>query len=347
MVTPFHRPKEMNQPLLTKEWAGRKPIENYLSRKTLKEEIWMQWGSCALASASQNYAEAKVDQNEKLPVNSSPKQLLIDKVLARRRFDQLVKEKEQHAQNRKLEEDKERLMQELHKLQLQKKYLGPEFIVPSNAHDKHSALQVRIIQIRNNLPAMEDRIQELRKNIGDNEKRLTPYNEDSIFEGAEPYQIRNINMVRSILSDIVEKLMDDYTRRTPDGMDPFTADQLAWKTAQEADAVMKEVMMDGVTNLVMEQFVLEVTLELSSEVVEEFFSVNQMSRSLAFDVIFNAVQEVGKQRQKQSGDEKFTASSDLLITLLLEQQKDRELRSTFDVTNQGGQIEGNQFALRT
>ncbi|GCB73064.1 hypothetical protein scyTo_0006604 [Scyliorhinus torazame] len=299
----------------------------------------MQWGSCVLASASQNYAEAKVDQNEKLPVNSSPKQLLIDKVLARCRFGQLVKEKEQHAQNRKLEEDKERLMQELHKLQLQKKHLGPEFIVPSNAQDKHSALQARIIQIRNNLPTMEDRIQELRKNIfgGDNEKRQTSYNEDSIFEGAEPYQIRNINMVRSILSDVVEKLMDDYTRKAPDGMDPFTAEYpfafldfnssyLAWKTAQEADAVMKEVMMDRVTNLVMEQFVLEVTLELSSEVVEEFFSVNQMSRSLAFDVIFNAVQEVGKQRQTQSGDEKFTASSDLLITLLLEQQKDRELR---------------------
>ncbi|XP_078076581.1 uncharacterized protein LOC144498769 [Mustelus asterias] len=108
-------------------------------------------------------------------------------------------------------------------------------------------------------------------------------------------------------------------------MDPFTADQLAWKTAQEADKVMKEVMMDRVINLIMEQFVLEVTLELSSEVAQEFFTIKQMSRSLAFDVIFNAIQEVGKQRQNPSGDEKCTASSDHLVTLLLEQQKDREL----------------------
>uniref|UniRef100_UPI00398F7782 uncharacterized protein isoform X2 n=1 Tax=Pristiophorus japonicus TaxID=55135 RepID=UPI00398F7782 len=216
----------------------------------------------------------------------------------------------------------------MRKLQLQKKQLGTEFIVPSYMHNDQNALQDRIIQIRNNLPAMEDRIQELREKFSrDSEKRLTSKNEDSVFEGAEPYQIRDINMVHTILNDMVEKLMDDYIRKVPDGMDPFTADQLAWKTVQEADKVMKEVMMDRVTNLLMEQFVLEVTLELSSEVAQEFYNVNQMSQSLAFGVIFNAVQEVGKQRQKQSGKEKIAASSDHLITMLLEQQKDRELHS--------------------
>ncbi|XP_067884765.1 uncharacterized protein [Heterodontus francisci] len=223
-----------------------------------------------------------------------------------------------------------------------------EFIVPSYMHDDQSALQARIIQIRNNLPAMEDRIQELREKFSrDSEKRLPSYNEDSIFVGAEPYQIRDINMVdmkdaiefskrsrvallvigpvHTIVNDMVEKLMDDYIRKVPDGMDPLTADQLAWKTVQEADKVMKEVMMNRVTSLVMEQFVLEITLELSSEIAQEFHNVNQMSQSLAFDAIFNAVQEVGKQRQKQSENEKLTASPDHLITLLLEQQNDREL----------------------
>ncbi|XP_072435747.1 uncharacterized protein [Chiloscyllium punctatum] len=252
----------MSQPRMTEEWTGKKTIEKYLSGKTLKEEIWMPLGSCALESVSQNYAQVR-EQNEKLTAISSPKQLLIDKVLARRRFDQLVKEEEHRARSRKLKEKQESLKQELHKLQSQKKHLGTEFTIPSCTHDDQSALQFRILQIRNNLPTLENRIQELRKEYFRNrEKMLTSYNKDSIFQGAEPYHIRHINMI---------------------------------------------------------------TRELSSEVAQEFFIVNQMSRSLAFDVIFNAVQEVGKERQKESQNEKPTASVDHLTTWLLEQQNDREL----------------------
>ncbi|GCC24693.1 uncharacterized protein [Chiloscyllium punctatum] len=315
----------MSQPRMTEEWTGKKTIEKYLSGKTLKEEIWMPLGSCALESVSQNYAQVR-EQNEKLTAISSPKQLLIDKVLARRRFDQLVKEEEHRARSRKLKEKQESLKQELHKLQSQKKHLGTEFTIPSCTHDDQSALQFRILQIRNNLPTLENRIQELRKEYFRNrEKMLTSYNKDSIFQGAEPYHIRHINMVHSMLNDMIENLLDDYTRKTPDKMNTFTADQFSWKTSDEADNVLKEVMMDRVANLIVEQFVLEITRELSSEVAQEFFIVNQMSRSLAFDVIFNAVQEVGKERQKESQNEKPTASVDHLTTWLLEQQNDREL----------------------
>lgn len=54
-------------------------------------------------------------------------------------------------------------------------------------------------------------------------------------------------------------------------------------------------------------------------------TVNQMSRSLAFDVIFNAVQRKESQIQMPNEHLKHTGSSDHLVTLLLEQQKDREL----------------------
>ncbi|XP_062898524.1 uncharacterized protein LOC134343699 [Mobula hypostoma] len=264
----------------------------------------------ALGPINQNCAET-LNQSEKLTTIGSPNQQLIDKILARRRYEW------------KLEELKENLKKELYELHLQKKHLKTEFTIPSHTHDNQNALQAQIIQIRNKLPAMEDRIKELRlRNTKHCEKKLISYTEE---EGAEPYQMRNITMVRSILNDMVENLMDDYIQKVPDRADCFSVEHLAQKNMQEANRLMKQVEKDRVTSLIMEQFVLEVTHELSSEVAEEIYKVSQMIHSLAFGVIFNAVQENRNQRQKQSGDVKHTPSSDHLVTLLLEQQKDREL----------------------
>ncbi|XP_072920775.1 uncharacterized protein [Hemitrygon akajei] len=317
----------MNLPPISKQWTGRNPAENHLSGKTLRGEIRMDRRPRALGPINQSCAET-LNQNEKLTTIGSPNQQLIDKILVRRRYEWFVKKEEHHAQNRKLEELKESLKKELYELHLQKKHLKTEFMIPSHIHDDQSALQARIIQIKNNLPAMEDRIKELSciyyrlRNTKHCEKKLISYNEE---EGAEPYQIRNINMVRSILNDMVENLMDDYIQKVPDGADCFSVEHLAQKNMQETNRLMKQVEEDRVTSLIMEQFVLEVTHELSSEVAEEIYKVSQMIHSLAFDVIFNAVQENRNQRQKQSGNVKHTLSSDHLVTLLLEQQKDREL----------------------
>ncbi|XP_072107935.1 uncharacterized protein [Mobula birostris] len=106
---------------------------------------------------------------------------------------------------------------------------------------------------------------------------------------------------------MVENLMDDYIQKVPDRADCFSVEHLVQKNMQEANRLMKQVEKDRVTSLIMEQFVLEVTHELSSEVAEEIYKENR------------------NQREKQSGDVKHTPSSDHLVTLLLEQQKDREL----------------------
>ncbi|XP_055492339.1 uncharacterized protein LOC129697647 isoform X2 [Leucoraja erinacea] len=329
---PMHRLKasllngssKMNQLSITKKHK-EKTDETHLSGRTLRGEIKMERGPCTSEAINQNGAEI-LYQNGKLTATSSPKQRLIDKILARRKVEQFFKEEEHHAQNRKLEEVKESLKKELFKHQLQKSHLEGEFIIPSCKHDHPGALQARIVEIRNNLPAMEDRIQKLRLRVSkDHEKKVISHNEDSVHEGAEPYQIRNINMVQLILNDMVEKLMDDYIQKVPGGMDSSSADNLAQKNMQEAKRLMKEVKTNRVTSLVMEQIVLEVTYELSNEAAEEIYSVNQMSRSLAFDVIFNAVQRKESQIQKPNEHLKHTGSSDHLLTLLLEQQKDREL----------------------
>ncbi|XP_055492335.1 uncharacterized protein LOC129697647 isoform X1 [Leucoraja erinacea] len=262
---PMHRLKasllngssKMNQLSITKKHK-EKTDETHLSGRTLRGEIKMERGPCTSEAINQNGAEI-LYQNGKLTATSSPKQRLIDKILARRKVEQFFKEEEHHAQNRKLEEVKESLKKELFKHQLQKSHLEGEFIIPSCKHDHPGALQARIVEIRNNLPAMEDRIQKLRLRVSkDHEKKVISHNEDSVHEGAEPYQIRNINMVQLILNDMVEKLMDDYIQKVPGGMDSSSADNLAQKNMQEAKRLMKEVKTNRVTSLVMEQIVLEV-----------------------------------------------------------------------------------------
>ncbi|XP_072107934.1 uncharacterized protein [Mobula birostris] len=153
--------REMNLPPISKQWTGRNPAENHLSGKTLRGEIRTGHRPHALGLINQNCAET-LNQYEKLTTIGSPNQQLIDKILARCRYEWFVKKEEHHAQNRKLEELKESLKKELYELHLQKKHLKTEFMIPSHTHDNQNALQARIIQIRNKLPAMEDRIKELR-----------------------------------------------------------------------------------------------------------------------------------------------------------------------------------------
>nr|XP_014347668.1 PREDICTED: uncharacterized protein LOC102347453 [Latimeria chalumnae] len=201
------------------------PVQSYLVGKSLQKEIEKHYGLFAPEALKQNFMELLRTDTKPSAAVSSPKQRMIDDILARRSIQRFKKEEQDHEINTKLEVEKARLVKELKKLQLQKKHLRTELIVSPQQHDDVSNLQSRILQTMENLPDLEDKVKKLREELyKEAEKRLEPNFRVSLLEGAEPYQIRDIQMVRLLLDEVVEELMDDYVRRVPEGLDSYTAE---------------------------------------------------------------------------------------------------------------------------
>lgn len=295
------------QPFNNKEISeAPKPIESYLVGKLLQKEVKIHHGHFAAESMKQSYADVLNKDRKTEAAASSPKQRLIDDILARRSIQQFDKEIQDSDNERILKEEEDHIKRELWALHLQKN--RHEFIVAPHPGNDHE-LQARIQQRMESLPAMEARVKKMREEL----------EREKLAETTVPTQTSHIKTVHRLFNEVVDEIMDDnlsLSKRT----DHFT-EQHSWKQKQQVERVMEEVLTDRVISLIMEQIVLESTLEFSKEIAHALYNVNKMCQALSFDVILNSAQEAGK---KDLGKDQPGNPSENLVHILLQQQRDRQ-----------------------
>ncbi|XP_041113891.1 uncharacterized protein LOC121319953 [Polyodon spathula] len=295
------------QPFNNKEISeAPKPIASYLVGKLLQKELKIHHGHFAAESMKQSYAD--ILNKDRKTESSSPKQRLIDDILARRSIQQFDKEIQDSNNERILKEEEDRIKRELWALNLQKNH--HEFIVPPHPGNDHD-LQTRIQQRMESLPAMEARVKKIREEL----------EREKLAETTVPTQTSHIKTVHRLFNEVVDEIMDDNFSLSQRA-DHFT-EQHSWKQKQQVDRVMEEVLTDRVISLIMEQIVLESTLQFSKEIAHALYNVNKMCQALSFDVILNSAQEAGKAKKDPGKDQSGKPAEDL-VHILLQQQRDRQ-----------------------
>ncbi|XP_078535081.1 uncharacterized protein LOC144821761 [Lissotriton helveticus] len=291
-------------------------IDLYLYGKELPKEVEKQSGQSGVESLKQGYAEILRISHQSSSASSTPKQRLIDTVLARRSIERFDKKEIDEEVIRKLNEEKEELKKELAKLQLQMKHFTN---APPQDAGNRTTLESRIASTKARLPALESRVQLLRvEQSKKEEERLRPYLKTSTLPGAQSHRPQDVEMVRELLSQVVEEVMDDYLRRVPEGMDPDTADQL-----REQDN--EKLSTDRAAQLIGDQLILETTLEMAKQAADEVLIVKRMSIALGFDLIFNAVQRRRRSVTSSEQSEDTLSPEEEITGILLQQIKEREV----------------------
>ncbi|XP_030048063.1 uncharacterized protein LOC115462188 [Microcaecilia unicolor] len=211
-MMPFHRSSAVLQ--------DGKLHEAKITAKELPKEVEKHFGPSGAEILRQSYSEHLTLGHHGSSMVSPPKQEMIDRILAIRNIQHFDRKIQNAEIIKKLNENKELLKKELKELQQQKKYFQKVHTVSSQQTENKRLLQSRIISTMKHLPDLEMRVQNLREELyRKTEQKLRPYLGESVLVGAEPYQIRDINMVRALLDEMVEELMDDYLKREPESYD--------------------------------------------------------------------------------------------------------------------------------
>ncbi|XP_069057461.1 uncharacterized protein [Pleurodeles waltl] len=295
-------------------------VNLYLSGKELPKEVEKQSGQSGVESLKQGYAEILRISQQSSSASSAPKQRMIDTVLARRSIERSEKKEIDEAVIRKLNEEREELQKELTKLRLQMKHFTN---APPQDVGNSTSLGSRIASTKARLPALESRVQLLRvAHFKKEEERLKPYLKTSLLPGAQSHRPQDIEMVRALLSELVEEVMDDYLRRVPEGVAPDAADQLRLQGNESSRAKMSH---DYAVELIGEQLILETTLEMAKQAADEVLIVNRMGVALGFDLIFNAVRRARRPVTASEPSEDTISSEGELTGMLLQQIKEREV----------------------
>ncbi|XP_029443641.1 uncharacterized protein LOC115083765 [Rhinatrema bivittatum] len=185
-----------------------------LTAAELPKEVLKHFGPLGAEIMRQSYSEHLKLGSQGRSVSSAPKQEMIDIILAMRNIQNFDRKIQNAEIIKKLNENKELLKKELKGLQLHKKHFQN---VPSEHAGNKQSLKNRIIATMKHLPELEARVQHLREELNkETEQRLRPYLGESLLVGAEPYQIRIIIMVRALLDEMVEEMLDDYLKRDPE-----------------------------------------------------------------------------------------------------------------------------------
>ncbi|XP_069487768.1 uveal autoantigen with coiled-coil domains and ankyrin repeats-like [Ambystoma mexicanum] len=296
-------------------------IDLYLSGKELPKEVERQSGQLGVESMRQGYAEILKISHESSSKVSTPKQRLIDHVLARRSIEQFEKTELNNEVMRKLNEEKEALKKELTQLQSQMKHFTD---VSPRPLGSEATLHSRIASTRAHLPDLESRVQSLREELHrEAEDRLRPYLKKPILPEDESHSLEDIEMVKVLLSELVEEVMDDYLRRLPEGMDANTAAQLHLK---EIESFREKTSCDRGLQLTADQLVLESTHEMAKQAANEVFIVESMGAALGFNLIFNSVQRTRKSVTATGGHQETASSEEELAGILLQQINERDLQ---------------------
>ncbi|XP_039608708.1 uncharacterized protein LOC120528598 [Polypterus senegalus] len=280
-----------------------KTIENYMNGKLLRKEVAEQYGTFSAEKIKEFEKELTKGGNRDASA-ASPKQRLIDDLLARRKIAQFDKEMNKVSDERKLKRRKDFVMNDLRALQLEAGH--HEFIVPLKQLEEEQELWARIQQQLESLPAMEAKVNNMRKLLEMQDKS----------EGMEPNSLKTVHQ---LLGEIVEEVTDDNPHM-PEARDHFT--MFSWNQKQPIDRVLQEEQTNRIFNLIMEQIILECTLDLSKEIVQELYNVEKMCRALSFEVILNSAKEAAKVKHS-TGTVYTSVSLEELSQLLLQQQLNR------------------------
>ncbi|XP_066575977.1 uncharacterized protein LOC136766441 isoform X3 [Amia ocellicauda] len=266
--------------------------------KSLQNEIQKHYGPFSEEALEQSYDKVKGSGRAAV---TSPQQRLIDDLLARRSIQQYDREERISQAHRQLKEERERLNRELRALRLQREH--KEVIVLPHHHNDASALQARIQLRAERLPAMEAEVRNLRELL----------QKECLSESIIPVQPNSSKTVHQSVSEGVAELMDNELHVSP-AIDPRSAQS----RRQLSDRLMKEFQAEQVSKLIMEQLVLETTLEFSKETAQTFYNIHKMCEALSFDAVFNSIKKAVPGEQALG-----KGNSDDLTPMILTQQRDR------------------------
>ncbi|KAJ8397510.1 hypothetical protein AAFF_G00437860 [Aldrovandia affinis] len=199
---------------------------------------------------------------------ATPRQRPIDVILARRATERWDRERQNHDTHRKLREKGEQVKRELRAL-----HLDTAQTESSNAggcHDDAAKLQACAQQAAQTLPTLQTAVMELRKEV-----------QKQAESESAPKLPQNPKTMYQSLSEVVSEALEDDLRHYT------TQIQL-----HQEDRSGETTQRDRAIHLTVELIILEVTLDLATEIAHELHNIATMCRTLSFDLILSSAQQV-------------------------------------------------------
>ena len=140
------------------------------------------------------------------------------------------------------------------------------------------------------IPRMEKTVSELKHELDLEDLKFVRMGESGKgLDGFEPHQRDAAVMCRSIVNEVVEKALDSYLRQQlpTKQRQYFTEETLA--VTRELNELQKANMKQRVCGLIRDEMILELTSEMSVDVIDEFFEVCKLATAKGSQSSFSQV----------------------------------------------------------
>ncbi|XP_078695316.1 uncharacterized protein LOC144924222 isoform X2 [Branchiostoma floridae x Branchiostoma belcheri] len=270
-------------------------VMDRLNGRALKGELTNLYGPQAAPRAVRQYAPSTAYSD----TDREPTPLL-DDIMTRRQQQHRNKQTEQELELQRLIDEKQSILDRLEQKKRRPRdndwdTTGEGSTHFPSRHSTHSAQSIGSLvrQTRDNLPAMADNVRALRDYVENKYLRKSrPYNGELGSQSYEPWQMKDFFMVRDIVEELVDVVLDQYFRRKDPDVLLDTYEQLYELDKKDLENSVMAVSRRRAAILIAEEFIIEVTREMTRDTAEELRHIHEMSRAMGQDLVINSTENV-------------------------------------------------------
>ncbi|XP_070539084.1 uncharacterized protein [Ptychodera flava] len=328
-------------------------IMGRLNGSILNREIKDWYGPEAKNTAVGNYTLPKAMPSPASYIRPQIKPRLLDDIIARRRQEHESKQADIHGNLKMLNIEKQKILIEREKLLDRKRNLmnptpysvldtfhfpsrqpsqrsnsvisEKSLWLPSDRHleSVHSDRSI-IRRARQDLPPMQSQLRKLRESYDRERNKInnTPYMGERGINSYEPWQYEDYYLIRELVLELVDKVLDDYHRKAYPAADYGIAEQLAAEEESRAELFKKFHGSDKAIQLITEELLLSMTRQMTRDIVLEYETLQRMAKKMAYHLTMNTAEHIATNDPK--GRTEDDPAYNMITKTHLANVKDRE-----------------------